>query len=361
MTIPVLLMARQLDIGGSERQMTETAKALDCSVFEPHVGCFRPVGMRGDELRRAGVPVVQFPVGSFRKPPAIRGVQLIARYIREHGIRIVHTWDYPLATYAVPIARLLTKAFAISSQRGHRNLTPPLYRRWVRVTDRMAHAIVVNCEYLRRHLAEDEHVAPGKIHICYNGIDLEHFRRLEMPPHPLTLGTVCALRPEKDLQTLIRAFARVAKSAADTRLVIVGSGPEQAVLQQYAREASVGERCRFEPATPRVADWLNSIDVFVLPSRSEALSNSLMEAMACGCCAVASEVGGNPELIRPNETGLLFRAGDDQALAAALISLIEQPALRLSLAARGESFLRANFSLAAAARRMGEIYSSVVS
>src|SRR5215469_5774410 len=81
--IPVLLMARALHIGGSERQMTETAKCLDRSIFEPHVGCFRPAGVRGDELRDLGVIVKQWPVMSYRSLGAITGARDIARYIHD--------------------------------------------------------------------------------------------------------------------------------------------------------------------------------------------------------------------------------------------------------------------------------------
>jgi glycosyltransferase involved in cell wall biosynthesis len=102
------------------------------------------------------------------------------------------------------------------------------------------------------------------------------------------------------------------------------------------------------------------MDIFVLPSLSEALSNSLMEAMACGCCAVASEVGGNPELVEHGQTGLLFPAGDSLALAAALESLLDSPALRHRLAGAGAGFIREGFSSQAAARRMGRIYAGCI-
>jgi glycosyltransferase involved in cell wall biosynthesis len=352
-------MARELHIGGSERQMTETARALDRSVFEPHVGCFRPAGIRGDELRATGVPVVQFPVMSYRSPRVIGEARRLAQYIRENGIRIVHTWDAPLTAYAIPVTRMMTKAVALSSQRAHRELIPFMLRRFTRLSDRIADGVVVNCEFLRRHLIEDEHVRPRKIHICYNGIDPNRFRRSAAPPHPLTIGTVCALRPEKDLTTLIGAFARLLKLYPELRLVIVGSGPELASLLQYAREADAVSAIHFEPTTTEVPEWFSSIDIFVLPSRSEAFSNSLMEAMACGCCAVASNVGGNPELVKPGETGLLFKPRDPDDLASTLRTLIESPDLRRDLAARGQAFL-ANFSIETAARRMGEIYTSLV-
>ena len=353
--IPVLLMARELHIGGSERQMTEMAKHLDRSVFAPHVGCFRPAGVRGDELRDCGVSIVQFPVYSYRSFSALSEARRLARYIRANGIQVVHTWDYPLNVYAIPIARMMTSAIAISSQRSHRDLIPAGYRRLTKLSDRMSHAVVANCEYIRRHLI-DEHVPEEKIRVCYNGIDLDRFRRLAAPAHPLTIGVVCALRSEKDLITLIDAFALVRDSAPALRLVIVGSGDQLPALESRAREAGLGAQCHFEPATSNIPEWLSKIDIFVLPSRSEALSNSLMEAMACGCCVVASEVGGNPELVRNGETGMSFRAGDPTSLAGVLRAVIQNPTVRARLVETGERFIRANFSVGAAAARMGEIY-----
>ena len=132
-------------------------------------------------------------------------------------------------------------------------------------------------------------------------------------------------------------------------------------LQSEARSLGIFEDCVFVPATQDVATWLRAIDIFVLPSLSEAFSNSIMEAMACGCCTVASNVGGNPELVHPDETGMLFRAGDPEDLASSLRTLISQPDLRRDLAGRAESFIRTNFSTAAAARRMAEIYTALLS
>ena len=89
--------------------------------------------------------------------------------------------------------------------------------------------------------------------------------------------------------------------------------------------------------------WLSAFDIFVLPSRTEAFSNALMEAMACGCCVIASDVGGNPELVRDKETGLLFPPGDTGALTGALLQVIDNPELRLRLANDGERSVRDNF------------------
>jgi glycosyltransferase involved in cell wall biosynthesis len=366
MAWPVLLMAYELNQGGSERQMTEIAKSLDRSRFEPHVGCFRPEGLRGRELKDAGVPIVHLPVRSFASPSAISGAWQLARYIRRHKIRLVHTYDYPLTVFAVPVARFLTSAIVASSTRGHRELIPANYLKLVRITDHLAKAIVVNCEFLKRHLIQDENVPPNRIELCYNGLDLEQFRPLDsprpaaLPPHSLVIGVLCALRPEKGLSTLVKAFAEIRDLGPHLKLAIVGSGQMRDPLEAEARALGIWEQCVFAPATSEVADWLRAIDIFVLPSLSEAFSNSLMEAMACGCCAVASNVGGNPELVRDGETGLLFDARDAAGLASALRTLIENEPLRQRLRTAGERMLHERFSIQASAERMGEIFARLI-
>ena len=361
--VPVLLMTQQLGLGGSERQLTETAKALDRSRFAPHVGCFRPAGMRADELEAVGVPIAHFPVPSLA---SVKGALRIGAYIREKGIRLVHTFDTPANLYGVPAARLAGSAVVVSSQRVDRSLWPGVFRHALRMTDRLVDGIVVNCEFLRQQLRDEERVPAGLIHLCYNGIDTGLFQPVRgarpeaVQSAPLVVGVVCALRPEKGLDTLLEAFAEVRGLAPGARLAIVGSGPCLAALQEHARALGIWPDCIFEPGTPRVADWLHAIDIFVLPSHAEALSNALMEAMACGCAVAASRVGGNPELVAHGENGMLFEARDTAGLAGVLRLLIRDPVQRAGMASRAASLMHSRFPLAAAAERMAGIYSALL-
>jgi glycosyltransferase involved in cell wall biosynthesis len=288
------------------------------------------------------------------------------RYIREKKIGLVHSFDVPLNIFAAPVAWLARKPVVLTSQRADRRLTPGLYHRLLRITDRLTDGIVVNCEYMRRHLREDEGIRDGMIHLCYNGIDMDRFRPKgsggETATHPrlegalIVIGVVCALRPEKGLDTLLAAFASVAKQHPAARLLIVGSGSEGDRLQAMAQTLGISSQTLFVPATNQVASWLRAIDIFVLPSLSEAFSNSLMEAMACGCCVVASNVGGNPELAGDPERGVLFRPGDSTDLATVLLSLLGDSARRKGLAKNASDFLRSGFSIASSVARMAEIY-----
>jgi L-malate glycosyltransferase len=360
----ILLLARELDAGGSERQLTETAKALHACGWRVHAGCFHDTGIRARELREAGIPLVRFHVRSFASMSAARGLAEFARYVSQHRIDLTHAFDAPLTIFSTFAGRLSGRRAVLSSQRCYRDLFSSGIQRALRVTDKLVDGVVVNCEAIRRHMTEDEGMAPERVHVCYNGIDTQVFRPASrearagsMDPGAVVIGTVAVLRPEKGLPTLMEAFARVRRQHANARLLVVGSGPLRQPLEDSARSLGVADSVSFEPATADVAAWLNRIDVFVLPSLSEALSNSLMEAMACGVAPVASSVGGNPELVRDGETGLLFPPGDAEALADRLGSLVADEALRSRFAAAAASFIANGMTVEKAATRMASIYS----
>jgi len=291
----------------------------------------------------------------------------LGRYIRRNGIRLVHTFDTPMNCFAVPAAWVFRVPVVISSQRASRRLSNRQEQFVLRVTDHLADTIVVNCEAMRRHMMEDEGVQGERLRTCYNGLDTGRFRPLpKQRPGALegasvVIGVVCALRPEKGLPTLVEAFAKVVSGdrsdrRSGLRLAIVGSGAMLGRLQEMSVELRIQEKCHFEPSTADVTPWLRAMDIFVLPSLSEALSNSLMEAMACGCAVVASAVGGNPELVSDGANGLLFQAGDASELADRLERLIVDEDFRTRAGNAASALVRQRFSIEASVRRMEEIY-----
>lgn len=359
--IPVLLLVRELGIGGTERQLVETARFLDRQKFQPHVGCFRPDGARRSELERAGVPILHLPVYSFRSPAVLSASARFISYVHRHKIQVVHSFDAPMNVFSVPVAKLAGVRAVLSSQRGHRDLTGNLLKRGLRVTDHLADAVVVNCNAMYRYLVDDEGVPAAKIRVCHNAVNLEEYARRPIAspwPGKTVIGVVCALRPEKNLDTLFRAFAKL--SRPDLVLAIVGSGSEEPQLKILAAQLGLGASCHFEPATSDVADWLSRIDIFVLPSRTEALSNSLMEAMACRCCVIASRVGGNPELVDDGENGLLFEVNNVEQLASQIANLLSDPARCERMATAASAKMAAHFTYSQAATIMEQIYESVL-
>ena len=298
---PVLLLTQELGQGGTERQTVEFAKALNRERFSVHVGCFYSDGFRSIELIRAGIPILDLGIPKWPSLAIVPGAWRLTRYIRRNRIRLVHTFDTPMNCFATPVSRACGVPVVFTSQRASRSLTKSWERRLLRFTDRLANAIIVNCGAMRRHLA-DEGVAPEHLRTCNNGLDTRRFHPLHrsrpaiFADASIVIGVVCGLRQEKGLPTLVEAFAILHSEMPPElrpklRLAFIGSGPMRAPLEQLAIQLGVAQECHFEPSTPNVETWLRAVDIFVLPSLTEALSNALLEAMACSCAVVASRVG----------------------------------------------------------------------
>jgi L-malate glycosyltransferase len=363
--VPILLTVRELHYGGIQRDVAKLAVQLDRSKFEPHVATYETEGVRAEELRRAGVPILHLPVTSLKSPTAVSAALRMRRYVREHEIRLVHAFDSS-AVFTVPVARALRIPAVLSSTLGSRELLDQRSRRQMRFTDRIVDAVVVNCEAMRKHMTDDEHVSRERIELCYNGVDTSQFfpqmarNVARFADGAFVIGAVCVLRPEKALDLLLEAFARVRHLKQKMKLLIVGSGPELEKLQANSRRLGIQDDCVFVPATLVVPQFLNAFDIFVLCSHSEAFSNGLLEAMACGCSVVGSRVGGTPELIGNEERGLLFQPSNAGDLAAKLAALIDNQQLRLELGRRAAEFAKSKLSMETAARRMAEIYENML-
>jgi glycosyltransferase involved in cell wall biosynthesis len=364
--VPILLMVRELNTGGIERDVTKLAQHIDRSRFTPHVGSFQATGMRYEELKSAGIPMLHLDVPSLKSPVTILSGLRMMRYLLKHKIRLVHGWDTSVV-FSIPWARAVGVRAVLSSMLGSRDLLDDKTRRNYRWSDRKVDAIVVNCEAMRRHMMEDEAVAGDRIELCYNGVDTSQFYPVAGAPKPdplssapFVIGAVCVLRQEKALDLLQDAFSRVRHLKPGMKLAIVGSGPELPRLQAAAARLGIQDSCVFVPATPHVPQYLNALDIFVLSSHSEAFSNSLLEAMACGCAAIGSRVGGTPELLGDNQRGLLFEPGNPADLADKLALLIQNDSLRKDLGSSAAAFASKNLSMEIAAQRISEIYDSVL-
>ena len=359
----LLLLVRSLESGGTERQLAEMAKALHRRGWDVHVACFHDSGLRANELREAGVRIVRLPVKSFQSPVCIlRGLFSFGRYVLRHRIDVIHSFDAPTNIFSPLAAKLFARRVVLISQRSFRTLLAKREHMALRVMDRIANGVVVNCEAVRTHLIRDEGIHPERIRLCYNGLNTDTFFptrdhiRPENLRDGLIIGTVCVLRPEKGLDVLLKGFAIAAEQRPRLKLLIVGSGALRDHLERLGHQMGVAERIIFQPNTRDVALWLNRMDIFVLPSLSEAFSNALMEAMACGTPVIASRVGGNPELVRDDETGLLFEAGDSEGLAKQLVRLADDPTARQKYAAAATHFIRTKLTVDTAVNRIEEIY-----
>ena len=363
---PVLLMVRSLEHGGCERDLTKIALHLDRNRFEPHVGIFRG-GFRRQELEAASVPILDLPVESFKNRTLWQGVRKMRAYVRQHNIQLVQAFDVPMDIFAAPVARWSGVPAIVTSQLSYRNLTSRGSRAALRLSDRLSQRVVVNSDAVGESLRREFGLSAKKVYLCYNGVDLTQFhpdprvRPAPLADASIVVGSVCVMRPEKRVDWLIKTFAQIKLETPRAKLLLVGSGPEARRLRELAESLGLRDACHFEDSQADVAPWMRAIDIYVNCSVSESFPNGVLEAMACGCCAIGSNVGGIPELITHGEDGLIFDTGRLDDLAAMLrLAVTDQP-LRERLQAKAAETARERFSIAIATRRMESLYEELLS
>lgn len=327
--------------GGTERQMVELMRRLDPERFAVHVACLHREGAWLSRAEAAALDVAEFPVSGFAHPSAWRAVGAFAAWCRARAIQVVQTCDFYANVVGLTGAALARVPVRLASRR---ELAPDKSRAQLalqRAAYRLAHRVVANSPAAAARLAE-EGLPSGTIRVIPNGLDLDRFSPRPRTGIIRTIVTVANLRPEKCHDVLIKAFARL--EPADVRLRIIGDGPCRPALERLARAESADTRIAFLGHREDVADLLAAADLFVLPSRSEAFPNAVLEAMAAGVPVIASAVGGVVDLIEDGTTGLLVPPGDPDALRAAIERLVARPTLAASLGASGQRHVRDRYS-----------------
>jgi glycosyltransferase involved in cell wall biosynthesis len=185
-------------------------------------------------------------------------------------------------------------------------------------------------------------------------------RELGLSDDEFCIGCVANLHPVKDHLTLLKAVAEFGRSCSDWRLLLVGTGPQRAALEEFVRaDPNCRDRVSFLGRSDRVPELLKAMDVWVLPSVAEGLSNALLEAMATGLPVVATDTGGNPEVVVDGHSGLLFPVGDNRKLAAQLLMMQSQRELRASLGSGALQRVRREFSIDSMISKYECVYESL--
>jgi glycosyltransferase involved in cell wall biosynthesis len=196
--------------------------------------------------------------------------------------------------------------------------------------------VVVPSRNLQRIATTVWGLSPRRVYYLPNGIDLARFTpRRQQPNGPLVVGTVAALRPEKNLPRLLRAFA-LAHATTPASLIIAGDGPERATLERLADELRISPHVRFLGYVPDPSSIYHQVDIFALSSDTEQMPISVMEAMASGLPVVSTDVGDVRQMLStPNLP--LVTADSDQALAATLITALRDSTLRRTIGAQNRA------------------------
>lgn len=291
----------------------------------------------------------------------------LAGFTKQNKIEIVHAHmarDYPLAAYAA--ARTSGAKFVVT-----RHVLFPLNRLHKLTLARVARVIAVS-EAVSLQLRSERIVSPSRIAVVKNGVDVDRFANNTfdstrtrsawgIPADALVVGTVGELKPLKGQEEFLRAAAVILKTYPNTYFVVAGidsSNGKQNLdrLQQLSNHLNLQDRVRFVEWLPEIAQLYSAIDLFVSASRAESFGLAIAEAMASGTPVVATKTEGAKEIVEEGVTGLLVPIEDDDAIAAAVISLLNDRERSARIGSQAQEVVRSQFGIERMINSTEEIY-----
>lgn len=358
-----------MQVAGAEMLVADTIMRIG-SGLEPVVFCIDSVGQLGERMIAKGIPVIAYG----RKTGMDFSVsRRMAKDIKARQIEVLHAHQYTPFFYGSIAARLsgVSPKVVFTEHGRHYPDVVSSKRRWANrlVFDRLADDVNAVCEFSARSLSERDGFRAGRIHVIENGIDIGRYQAgrnqadlkasLGLDPSRRYVACIARFHPVKDHRTLIRAFSDVARVIDDVDLLLVGDGQLRGELEAQVAALQLTGRVRFLGVRDDVPEILQASDVFTLTSVSEAASITLLEAMAAARPVVVTAVGGNPEIVRQDQDGLLAPRGDAPAIATALTNILKDRALAARLGASGAARVRQTYQLEQTIERYHQLYLSL--
>ena len=293
--------------------------------------------------------------GTFNPLAAVR----LARWARNKKIQIIHGHGFKSDAVGLLASRMA----------GCRMITTPhgwsmehdwklkFYENLDRMMLRFMDAVCPLSSDLERGLRS--RVRPENIRLIFNGVDVDEVNEAcpldRRHPNSYMIGYIGRLVPLKGLNTLLSGFSQVGKRDPQARLMIVGDGPERSALQQATADLAISDRVEFLGFRPDAVRFLKTLDLFVLPSFTEGIPRSLMEAMAAGVPVIASDIPGNRAIVKHGETGLLFDPGNSHDLAQNIFRLMKNVAEATTMGVQAKRLIEQEYS----SRRMAVQYTKL--
>jgi glycosyltransferase involved in cell wall biosynthesis len=363
--------------GGSERQALQLTRLLaDSGRFNVRLACLSPEGSLRpsiDDLDLGAIP--SFPLNSFYDANAVKQLRRFVAWLKSSRIDIIHTHDFYTNIFGMSAATLARVPVRIASMRETAGMRTATQKRAQRVAHSLAHHVVANSNAVRSVLIA-QGIAAEKVTVIYNGLD---FRRLasgmlsrsealaalglrsdETRPSRF-ISIVANMRHEvKNYPMFLRAARRVTEAVPEAVFLLAGEGELKDSLQQLANELGIEDSTCFLGRCENIGALLEVSEVCVLSSKAEGFSNSILEYMAAARPVVATNVGGAPELIAESETGYLVASGDDETMAARLVSLLHDPQKAKAMGEAGKRLVEQKFSCEAQRASTEELYNRLL-
>ena len=377
----IVYLLHSSNIGGVERNVADIVTRLNPARFDPKVYCVSGGGPLQAELTRSGIDVAVFNgncptcMGTRLTPLWFaRKFRALYRYLQRAQPDIIHAWLFSPAVYGGIAAKLTGRARLITHRVGLGAFKDgkPHYQALENLINRFTELVIVNSLALQRDALQRERIAPEKIHLIYGGVDVRryaprapnaeaqrraHKRAWGLPETAPVIGMVANLLRYKGYREFILAAAEVRRHYAAARFLCIGEDRGmQPELERLAQELGVRAQIVFTGQVQNVAELLQLLDIQVSASHEEGFSTAILEGMASGLPVIATAVGGTPEAVMPNVTGLLIPPQDPAALAQAILDLLKHPELALQFGENGRKRIEAHFSVEKMVDRLETLY-----
>jgi len=341
-------------LGGTEKQLMQFTEKIDNNSFE--VTVISLTSSPWFKNNRFPCETIFLGYHGFFSFNIVSVLLRFRRLLRQRKFDIVQTFFEDSIFLTVGATRFLKRGPTLLCSRRDIGLNSEhpwyhsIYRLLRPYVYRFYHGVVVNAEAIKQHLVTREKVPESKIILMYNGIDSNV---AQVPPPSifreyksfLWIGLMANLTPVKRIDVFLKALALLHKKLGviDFQALIVGDGPQRDELTKMSSDLNLQDRVHFLGSVNNVYSFLQHLDISVLCSDKEGLSNSILEYMACSLPVVATSVGGNIELVG-KDNGICVPPDDPSALADALATLAKNKTLRLKLGRHSRKILETSYS-----------------
>jgi glycosyltransferase involved in cell wall biosynthesis len=372
----ILQMIDSFDQGGTERQALQLTRALqETGRYEIYFASLHIDGPLRPEFEGLGLrEITSYPLSSFYDANAVKQLIRFSRYLRRNRIDVLQTHDFYSNIFGMTAGFLARVPVRIASRRETNGIRSSAQKRAHRFAFSLAHHVIANCDAVRQILI-DEGLRADEITVVHNSFDASRVSfaclsrdkalaslGISVSPESRFVTLVANMRLEvKDQPMFLRAAQRVREAMPETVFLLAGEGELLDATKKLTGELGLGEATRFLGRCGELAELLSISDVCVLSSKAEGFSNAILEYMAAGRPVVATDVGGAREAIVEGETGYLVSSGDDEAMAARIITLLADPARANRMGKQGKRVVDEKFSRAAQLRSIEALYEKLLS
>ncbi|MEE9293571.1 MAG: glycosyltransferase [Phycisphaerae bacterium] len=386
--VGVMLLVSDLEHGGAQRQVVQLARSLDRSRFHPVVCCLSDHVPLASNLPDPDRDLVIVKRG-WRFDATT--VWKLARVLKQRNISIVHAFLFDAEVAARLGGRLARVPIVIGSERNSDYQRSLIQSICLRLTRGMFDAVIANSRAGKRFVIDTQGVDDDRIHVVYNGVDVNEFRpfdasetrrRLGIGEGEPVVGMVASYKPQKNHLMFLQCGRRIAKSIGNVRFLLVGgqlgnesgktailkpgTGIHKNVGQYYQQvmrtmgELELRERCVLVKESDELPSLYNVCDVTVLTSRHEGTPNVLLESMACGVPVVATNVADNAFVVPSGEVGYHVDVDDADGMAEKVCGLLSRHEERRRMGAAARAWVERQFSTSALARNTEAVYAELL-